>query len=690
MKTELSYFTRWLTGLGALFTATTLYAAPLAWFPGPPTSPVSSAATTILSDKSILVIAGDDYYDFGNGIVQYGPRSLGATNQYWTSYTPYDDSIRLGAGVVDSGGSILLFGGTDGTSSTNSGINYSTSDGVTAMASMISPRSYFGYTHDSQGTPYAIGGLDDAGQPLALGETYNADANTWTAMTALPVPLFYFPAVYDPTNSSIYAFGGYTDLVSGVESSAVYAYSTKTKKWTSVAPLPVAVVGSVAVYGVDGKIYVAGGISGGVATAAVQVYNPVSNTWALSTPLPEALSGSTMGVDSLGRLVVIGGMDGTGYDTGDVWRSQPLTAPDAAPSITQHPATNAVYTNLYASMITASGNPPPTYSLISGPAGMQVDYFSGAISWTPTGIAQIGVNPVTIQASNYSGTTNWTFNITVPNPPPSPVSNLTVVSVTGNSVTLSWSPEDPVVGPVTYSAFLRHAIHGGKGSGATVWYTQIGSSTTNTSLTIGGIAPGLSQAYYIVAVGPGGSSGTNAAVAATTASVQPPPNLRVTGLTSTTLSLAWDAPGGLVPAATYQVWGWYNGGINYTIFGSGLTATSLTVTGLTPGGSYQWGVRAFDALGYASAFNYGFSVVNPIPVQPALKPAGPLPDGTFQLTGLLASSDIQTVLLEATTDVSDPASWVQIGSVYPSTNVFQFIDTNAAQFPARFYRVIAP
>src|SRR5207253_11426098 len=127
-------------------------------------------------------------------------------------------------------------------------------------------------------------------------------------------------------------------------------------------------------------------------------------------------------------------------------------------------------------------------------------------------------------------------------------------------------PEDAVVGSVTYSAYLRHVLHDPRGSGSTIWYTQIGNSTTQTSLTISGLTPGLTQVYYIVAVGPGGSSGYNSAIAATTSSVQPPINLRLMGLTSTSISLAWDPPSGPVPAASYEVWGWYNGGVNSTVY----------------------------------------------------------------------------------------------------------------------------
>ena len=138
--------------------------------------------------------------------------------------------------------------------------------------------------------------------------------------------------------------------------------------------MPVAVAGSAAALGADGKIYVVGGVSGGVTTNVVQVYDPAANSWVISTPLPEGLSAAAMGVDSLGRLIVMGGMDTNGNDVSDVWRSQQLGVPDSAPGFVSYPSLSATYQVPYVSSINATGNPQPTYLLVSGPAGMQVDY----------------------------------------------------------------------------------------------------------------------------------------------------------------------------------------------------------------------------------------------------------------------------------------------------------------------------
>jgi hypothetical protein len=47
-------------------------------------------------------------------------------------------------------------------------------------------------------------------------------------------------------------------------------------------------------------------------------------------------------------------------------------------------------------------------------------------------------------------------------------------------------------------------------------------------------------------------------------------------------------------------------------------------------------------------------------------------------------------LIQATTNLSDPTGWVQIGSFLPNSSVLTFVDTNAAAYPRRFYRMLTP
>ncbi len=610
VQTNLPFFIRCLTWTLPCLLGAGLNAAPLAWFPGPSLgSARSDAATVIASDGGNLLIAGDSPQ----------VQELLATSQYW-NYGVAFYGTQIGAGAVGGGEMILVYGGTNGTTSVNTVTGYSASDGTSALAPMKVARSYLGYARDRSGDAYAIGGLSSNRAALASAERYNGDANAWTAIASLPSPRYKFPAVFDGS-TSIYVFGGLTSATSRTESATVLRYTVSTNKWSTVASMPKAVAGSVAAMGADGQIYVVGGLSGGVTTNVVQVYNPKANSWAVSTPLPEALSASSMGVDSLGRLIVMGGRDAKGNDSADVWRSQELGTPDSVPVFATYPATSATYLAPYVSAISATGNPQPTYQLVSGPAGMTVDSYSGAITWTPQA-NQIGANPATLRASNYAGHVDWSFTITVPNPPPTPPTNLAVVSVTDNSVTLSWDPESAAVGPATYRAYLRHSIHSPRGSGGSVWYTQIGGSTTVPTLTITGLAPGLSQAYYIVATASGGTTAYGPAIVATTTAPQGPASLTQTGLTSTTVTLSWSpSPGPAQNAA-------YSAVTSYTIMErkvsvsppvdvptvTNITGTSATITGLTPGGSHLWWVSGVDAAGNGSPLGYLYlSITNPSP-----------------------------------------------------------------------------
>ena len=692
MKMNGSFLFRRLAGTAPLFIHAALSAAPLTWFPGPSLdTPVSGAATTVAGSLGNLVIGGTSDYYF-----ESYPESLVATNIYWTPLPPMYN-VRIAPGAVANGGMVVVFGGTDGTNSTSTAVGYSPSgDTPLNLASMSVARSYLGYAPDANGLAYAIGGLDDTGQPLSSAERYDPDLDSWAAVAPLPAARYDFPAVFDRAGH-IYVFGGRTDTTAGTEVGTVLRYSISANTWTAMAPMPTAVAGSAAALGADGKIYVAGGVSGGVTTNVVQVYNPAGNSWAISTPLPEALNGSALGVDRLGRLIVMGGADTNGNDVGDVWRSQQLGAPDTTPVFTLYPGTNVVYPNTYTSSINATGNPQPTYLVFSGPGGMNVDPFSGAITWTPQA-GQIGSNSVTIRATNYAGYADWSFSVTVAPPPPSIPTNLTLVGVSDNSVTLAWDAESPLVGPVSYSVYLWHVVYQPKGGSRGYW-VLISSGLTSPTATIGGLPTGSSHIFSVTASAGGITTANSSGISATTTAPQGPPALSVTAVTSTTVSLAWDPSPG--PAQNPL----YSPIASYTIMErnvsvsppvniptvANITGTNGIITGLTPGHSHIWYVSGIDVYSNASPLGVVYVIVtNPVPASPLIGGGAPLANGSFQFTVQESGPMVQTVVIQANTDLHDPAGWVQIGSILPDSSVFTFTDTNAAQYPARFYRVSAP
>jgi hypothetical protein len=561
-------------------------------------------------------------------------------------------------------------------------------------------RSYLGYAGDHRGNAYAIGGLDGNGQPLASGEKLtNPDGSSgaWTPIASLPAPRYNFPAVCDGTNL-IYIFGGYTNSTSNIESVSAMRFSISKNTWTNLASLPVAVAGSCATLGADGNLYVVGGLSGGQMTNLVQVYSPVANSWVVSTPLPECLSASVMGTDSLGRLLVMGGMDTNGYDSADVWRSQQLGSPDIAPALTQVPATSAAYNASYSSSIAASGNPQPVFQLVSGPVGMTVDYYTGAINWTPQGLGQIGSIPVTIAATNYAGVTNYTFSISVPNPPPTIPTNFQVLSFNDNAATVSWSPEDPSVGPVTYRIAIPHPYHSPKGSGGGVNYQVVFSGITTNVFTIYGLAPNSSASYALSVSSANGTIGFGYSTwfSVATSGPQGPANLWITALTSTSISLAWPPSPGPAqdpfysPIVSYAVMEHTSPSVPTTNIPVlvNLATTNATVTGLSPGSTHYWYIAGVDAQGFSSPLVYTVPAMNPVPTPATVSAAMPPNTGGFQFT--ITPAAYQTTLIQATTNLQDPTSWTTVFTNPIAGGVINFTDAAAAAVPTRFYRVVSP
>ncbi|MBU6401034.1 MAG: hypothetical protein KGS61_11995, partial [Verrucomicrobia bacterium] len=581
----------------------------MTWFPGPSLSaPLSGAATTVAAGGRNLLIGGEPDPAYWQG--------LAATNFVWQALTALP-GVGVAPGAVANGDTVILYGGSDGTNATSTTIGYSPSgDPTLTLAPMSVARSDFGYAPDADGRAYAIGGLDTHGQPLSAAERYNPDLDTWVGIASLPTARYGFPAVFDGADS-IYVFGGSAAPTVATATASVLRYSVNANTWTAMAPMPIPVTGSAAALGANGKFYVAGGISGGQTLSAVQVYDPAANSWTVSTPLPEGLSTAAMGVDSLGRLILMGGLDTNGVAVGDVWRSQQLGVPDRAPVFTLYPGTNAAYAVPYASSASASGNPQPTYLLISGPAGMRVDLYSGAIAWTPQG-GQIGSNAITIRATNYAGIADWNFNVIVRPPPPTVPTNLTVTARTDSSVTLSWDPESPLVGPVTFSVYERHVAYGGRG-GSFTFYDLVSGSNTNPTVSIGGLALGSSHAYVVTASVGGFTTARSAVIAATTTTPQSPASLQVVGLTSTSITIAWPPSPGPAqnpldsPITSYSILQRIPGGLPSQVVTkvTGLSTTTGTVAGLVAGAAQWWEVQAVDAEGNVSTGTPAVCVTNP-------------------------------------------------------------------------------
>jgi autotransporter-associated beta strand protein len=147
----------------------------------------------------------------------------------------------------------------------------------------------------------------------------------------------------------------------------------------------------------------------------------------------------------------------------------------------------------------------------------------------------------------------------------------------------------------------------------------------------------------------------------------------------------------------------------------GLTSVTyggtLNVT-LLPG--QLLGGEVFKLFG-ANAYSGNFAAINLPPMDPALSwdttklavdgtlrvngsvapqtidvtRAALTPDGNFQMSGS-ATVSAGTYRILATTNLMDPASWIQVGGGTFVAGVLSFTDLDSTNHPQRFYRVIAP
>jgi chitodextrinase len=194
-------------------------------------------------------------------------------------------------------------------------------------------------------------------------------------------------------------------------------------------------------------------------------------------------------------------------------------------------------------------------------------------------------------AGNVSGFSNTVSGKTNQLPdvaPPTNPSNLRVLSVTTNSVSLDWDNSTDAGGVSAYSIYVDGVKK---------------QTSTSSNAVVTGLTPNTSYSFTVNAVDLSGNvSGfsnavtgkTNAVADVTAPSV--PANLKVLSVTTNSVSLDWDNSTDNVGVTGYDI---YVGGVKKM----SSTTSNAVVTGLTPNTSYSFTVKALDLAGNASGFS---------------------------------------------------------------------------------------
>ena len=189
------------------------------------------------------------------------------------------------------------------------------------------------------------------------------------------------------------------------------------------------------------------------------------------------------------------------------------------------------------------------------------------------------------------------------NPPadtqaPTTPSGLTSPSKTFDSVSLAWGASSDNVGVTGYEIFVN--------GGATAAVTS-----TATNATVTGLAANTTYTFTVKARDAAGNRSAASAAFSTTTPTRPPVDteaptapgsLRSTGVTASSVSLAFNASSDNVGVTGYEVF--VNGGATAAATS---TATSITVTGLAANTTYTFTAKARDAAGNRSSASNSIS-----------------------------------------------------------------------------------
>ena len=575
----------------------------LVWTPGPdlPT-PRTDAVAVVAPDNAVIVLGGQLGPDAPVAAQATDVPRLAENGTNWT-LAHNINTTRNDLGAVRSGNDIFVIGGTNNAEGIDevAWYDYANEDSQD-VAKMAKVRYDFGYAVDGSGNAYAIGGigvLEDA-EIWSFAERYDSSADTWTDIAELPQALHGLSAIGDGGGGHIFVFGGSTTFNDSGIQSAAYSLDTTVANatWTAIAPMPIATRDSAVVMDDGGLIYVLGGMtSTGDATDAVQVYDPLTDSWTSQTVLPEPIYSHAAVYNAGGRIMVMGGFDATGAATDAVHKTQQLNIPETAPVFTSVAPTSTTPGDPYSYDANAVGNPDPTFSLFTAPAGMTIDATTGLVSWTPT-VAQAGIDHnVTVRASSQAGDTDQAFMLTVV-ADAAPV--ITTAAVTTASHGSLYTYDVDVTGSPA-PAFLLVVAPAGmtidSDTGLISWQpnvTQFGD--IDVTVRASNRAGDNDQAFVITGL-------------VDTIPPTPASNLTTTFVGTTSADLVWDAATdntGVVdhynlysvqrtprrrfrPSRTF-----------YVLEQENLTTTSTMVTGLTPLTLSKYVVRAVDELGNES------------------------------------------------------------------------------------------
>lgn len=256
-------------------------------------------------------------------------------------------------------------------------------------------------------------------------------------------------------------------------------------------------------------------------------------------------------------------------------------------------------------------------------------------SYTNTGLSTNNTYEYRVRAYNSYGDSPYTedVSITTGDTPAAP-SNLTVIEITKNSTTLSWTDNaDDETGFI---------IERKTGSGSFYEINTLGANVTTYSNT--SLSANTTYHYRVKAYNTSGDSGYSNVVSITAGDVpSAPTDLRVTTVFGTGVTITW------IDNATnelgYRIERKTGTGNYIQVAVVGANVTTYSNTGLAANTSYQYRVRAFNLVGDSAYSNEVEAISDQVPVNLTLR----VGRTTYYVNQQQKTMDVSPIVLEART-----------------------------------------
>ncbi|HUY30787.1 MAG TPA: kelch repeat-containing protein, partial [Acidimicrobiales bacterium] len=231
--------------------------------------------------------------------------------------------------------------------------------------------------------------------PTGAVERYDAAHGTWSTQSALPSGLAVTGAVAARLpDGKVLVAGGLTGTGSASQTtSAAELYDPSARTWTAAAPLPLGVAdAAVAPVGSAGGVLVAGGLtkaSGGSAgvTDLSEEYDPSSGTWSAKSTLPAAVTGAAASALPGGGVLVAGGDTSTsGSPTNRSERFDPATGGWGATGSLPVASYDATLTALSSGTLVYAGGFTSETGTVTAAAAL---YDPSSSQWSATGALRV-------------------------------------------------------------------------------------------------------------------------------------------------------------------------------------------------------------------------------------------------------------------------------------------------------------